>query len=93
MTVVADQMEVPRMPIRRLEPGTAFAEIDLAGDAGVDHPLQRAVDRGAADAGLLAAHEIEQIVGAEVAFLLRKILRIWSRLLERLPPAGRRLEV
>ena len=40
---------------------------------GVDHPLQRAVDGGAADAGMLAAYEVEEIVGAEVAFLLEEV--------------------
>ena len=48
---LADEMEVARMPVRVLEPEPAFAEVHLAGDAGVHHPLQRAVDGGAADAG------------------------------------------
>ena len=52
---LADQMEVARVPVRGLEAEAPFAEIDLAGDAGVDHPLQRAVDGGAADAGDLRA--------------------------------------
>ena len=70
----ADEMKVARMAVGRLEPRAAFAEIDLAGDAGVDHPLQRAVDGGAADARVLAADEIEQIVGAEVTFLAQEDL-------------------
>ena len=65
-------MKVARVAVRRLEARTAFAEIDLAGDAGVDHPLQRAVDGGAADAGVLAADEIEQIVRAEMTFLTQE---------------------
>ena len=65
-------MEVARVPVRRLEARAAFAEVDLARDAGVDHPLQRAVHGRAADAGVLAAHEIEQIVGAEMAFLAQE---------------------
>ena len=72
MTVVANEMEVPWMSERRLVPGTAFTEIHLAGDAGFDHPLQRAVDRRAPDAGRLTTYEIEQIVGAQVAFLLEE---------------------
>src|SRR5436190_24098185 len=65
-------MEVPRVPVRVLEAETAFAEIDFAGDAGVHHPLQRAVDGGAADAVVVLANKIEQIVGAQVAFLAQK---------------------
>ena len=38
----------------------------------IDHPLQRAVDGGAADAGMLAADEIEEVVRAEVTFLLQE---------------------
>ena len=59
-------MKVPRVPVRMLEAEPALAEVDLAGDARVDHPLQRAVDGGAADPLILAADEIDQIVGAEV---------------------------
>src|SRR5262249_50827636 len=61
--------KVARMPVRRLEPRSAFAEVDLARDAGVDHPLQRPVDGGAADAAILAPHAIEEVVRAEMAFL------------------------
>ena len=62
-------MEVPRVTIRRLETRAAVAEVDLARDAGVDHPLQRAVHGGAADARVLAADEIAQVVRAQMAFL------------------------
>ena len=86
---LADQMKVPRVPVRVLEPEAALAEVDLARDARVDHPLQRAVDRGAADALVLAARDVEEIVGAEVPSCLRNTLRMRSRLLDRLPPAGR----
>ena len=72
MTDLADEMEVARMAVRRLETRAAFAEIDFARDVRVDHPLQRAVDGGAADAGMAGADEGEQIVGAEVAFLLKE---------------------
>ena len=57
------------MPVRVLEAEAAFAEIDLAGDSRIHHPLQRAVDRGAADAAIFLADEIDEIVGAEMSFL------------------------
>ena len=66
---LADQMEVPGMPVGMLEAEPAFAEVDLAGDAGVDHPLQRAVDGRAADSLILASDEVDEIVGGEVALL------------------------
>ena len=62
-------MKVPRLAVGVLEAEPAFAEVDLAGDAGVHHPLQRAVDGGAADAMVFALDEIDQIVGAEVPLL------------------------
>ena len=57
------------MAVRVLEPEAALAEVDLAGDARVDHPLQRAVDGGPADALVLLAHQVDEVVGAQVAFL------------------------
>ena len=65
-------MKVARLPVGMLEAEAAFAEIDFAGDARVDHPLQRAVDGRAADAVIFAADEIDQIVGAEMAFLAQE---------------------
>ena len=65
-------MEVPRVPVRVLEPEPALAEVDLAGDAGVHHPLERAVDGRAADPLILAADEIDEIVGAEVSLLAQE---------------------
>ncbi len=62
-------MEMPRMAIRRLETRSAVAEVHLARDAGADHPLQGAVDGGAADARILVADEIAQIVRAQMALL------------------------
>ena len=50
MTALANEMEVTRLAVRMLEAEPALAEVDLARDAGVDHPLQCAVDGGAADA-------------------------------------------
>ena len=58
-----------RVPVRVLEAEPAFAEVDLAGDARVHHPLQRAVDGRAADAAIFLADEIDEVVGAEVPFL------------------------
>ena len=49
VAALADQMKVARMPVGVLEAEAAFAEIDLPRDARVDHPLQGAVDRRAAD--------------------------------------------
>ena len=72
MTVVANQVEVPGMSVRRLVARAAFAEIDLAGDPRFDHPLQRAIDGRPADSRRLTTHEIEQIVGAQVTFLLEE---------------------
>ena len=72
MAGLADQVEVPRLPVRVLEPEAPLAEIDLAGDAGVDHPLQRAVDGRAADAMVFLADQIDEIVGAEVTFLTQE---------------------
>ena len=69
---LADQVKVTRMAVRVLEAKTALAEIDLARDAGIDHPLQGAVDRGAADPLILAADEIDEVVGGEVAFLAQE---------------------
>ena len=58
-----------RVPVRVLEAEPALAEIHLARDARVHHPLQRAVDGGAADALVLAADQIDEVVGAEVSLL------------------------
>ena len=66
---LADQVKVARMAVGVLEAEPAFAEIDLAGDARLHHPLQRAVDRGAADPLIFALDQVDQIVGAEVSLL------------------------
>jgi len=65
---------VPRMAVRRLVPRTSLAEIHLAGNAGTDHPLERPVDRRAADAGRFAVDDVHEIVGAEMTFLAQKDL-------------------
>ena len=67
-----DQVEVPRVPVGRLEPRASFAEVHLAGESLVHHPLQRAIHRGAADSRILAVHEADEIVGAQMAFLLKE---------------------
>ena len=66
---LADQMEVPGMPVRMLEPEAALAEIDFPGNPGVDHPLERPVDSRAADPLILALDQIDQIVGCQVTLL------------------------
>ena len=65
-------MEVARVPIRVLEPESSLAEVHLAGDAGVHHPLQRAVDGGSADAVIFVPDELDQIVRAQVSFLAQE---------------------
>src|SRR5262245_20427934 len=69
MTGLADQVKVPRLAVRMLETEPALAEINLAGDTGVDHPLQRSVDGGAADSLVFAPDQIDQVVGAQVSLL------------------------
>src|SRR5258707_287270 len=70
----ADQVKVTRMAIRRLEARAPLAEVNLPGDAGVDHPLQRAVDGRPSDARGLAVDALEQIVGADVPLLAEEHL-------------------
>ena len=66
---LADEMKVPRMAIGMLEAEAAFAKIHLARDARLLHPLERAVDGGAADFLVFAPDEIVEIVGGEVPLL------------------------
>ena len=68
----ADEMKMARMAIGGLEPRSSFPEIDFARDAGVDHPLQRAVDGGAANSGILAMYEVAEIVRAQMPFAAQK---------------------
>ena len=65
-------MEMPGLPVGVLEPESALTKIHFAGDAGVDHPLQRAIHRCPADAMVVVPNEIDQVVGAEVSFLAEK---------------------
>jgi hypothetical protein len=52
-----------------LETETTLAEIHFSSNASVHHPLQRAVDGGAADSVVFVADEIDEIVGAEMSLL------------------------
>ena len=69
MTALANQMKVARLPVRMLEPKTSLTEVDLAGDARIDHPLERAVNGGATNTMIVAPYEIDEVVGAEMPFL------------------------
>src|SRR5256885_9269039 len=60
MALRADEMKMARVPVRRLVPRSTVAEIDLARDVGLDHPLERPVDGGASDTRFLPAHDVEQ---------------------------------
>src|SRR5262249_25994628 len=66
---VADEKETTRVPVGRFEAEATIAKVDLAREAGVDHPLERAVDGRAADSGRVAVHERNEIVGADVSLL------------------------
>jgi hypothetical protein len=63
---------VLRTPIRGLEPRSSFAKVDLAGYAGANHPLQGSVHRGSANARVLAADKVAQIVGTQMALLTKE---------------------
>jgi hypothetical protein len=67
---LADEMKMTRVTVRMLEPESPFAEIDLAGDAGVHHPLEGPVDGGPADTMILAPDQVHEVVGAQMPFLL-----------------------
>src|SRR4029450_12103179 len=69
---LADEMKVARMPVRVLEAEPALAKIDLARDARLFHPLQRAVDGGAADFLIFPLDQVVQIVGSQMSFLVEK---------------------
>ena len=76
---LADEMEVPRMPVRMFEAESPFAEVYFARDPGVDHPLQRAVDGRTAHARrrdrrigsrrLFASNQFDEIVGGQMSLL------------------------
>jgi hypothetical protein len=60
------------MPVRVLKPELPPAEVHPAGNARLDHPLQRAVDRRAADTPVVPANERDQLVGGQVPALAQK---------------------
>src|SRR5207244_13302371 len=68
-------IKVARVPVCMLVPRSAFAEIDLAGDASLDHPLESAVDGSAANAGMRTPDEIVQIVRAQVPLLAQEYIQ------------------
>jgi hypothetical protein len=72
MAHVANEMEMSGMTVGRFEPGTTFAEIDLAGDSGVDHPLQRPVNGGATDPRVFFVDQVAQIICAQMTLLAQK---------------------
>ena len=72
MALVADEMKMPWMPVRGFEARSPLAEINLAGDPGVYHPLQRAVDGGATDPWVLFVDEITEIVRTQMTLLAQK---------------------
>src|SRR5262245_34030354 len=72
MTALADQVEVARLAVGVFEAESPLAEIHLSGDTRVDHPLQRAIDRRATDSMIFVPEEINEVVGAEVAFLTQE---------------------
>ena len=72
MAGLADQVKVTRLTIRMLEPEATFAEVDLACNAGVHHPLQGSVDGGAADPLIFATDQIDQVVSAEMPLLTQE---------------------
>ena len=57
------------MAIGVLEPESSLAKIDLARDAGLDHPLQGAVDGGPTDPVVVAAHDVDEIIRAQMSRL------------------------
>src|SRR5687768_14011809 len=65
-------MEVARLPVGLFEAEPSLPEIDLAGDAGIHHPLQGSIDRRPADAVILRADHVHQFVGGEMSVLPEK---------------------
>jgi hypothetical protein len=74
-TARADEMKMPRVTVSRLEAGASFAEVDFPGNAGADHPLQRAIHRGTGDTRRLAADALEEIVRADVSLLAEEYVQ------------------
>src|SRR5262249_20115378 len=69
ITGLASEVIVPRMAVGVLEAKASLAEVDVAGAARFHHPLQGAVDGGAADPLVFASNEVEEVVRAQVSLL------------------------
>jgi len=65
-------MEMAGLTVSLFEAEPPFTEVDLAGNAGLDHPLQSAVDGGAADAAVFLPHQVHEVIGAEVPLLTKE---------------------
>src|SRR5688572_19827862 len=57
------------MSVGVFEPKPTLTEINLAGNARFHHPLQRAINGGAADPVIFALDQVNEVVGAEVSLL------------------------
>src|SRR3954462_2917392 len=64
----------PRSPLFPYTTLFRSAEVDLARDAGADHPLQRAIHGRAADTGGFAPHLVDEVVGADMPLLTKEHL-------------------
>jgi len=63
---------MPRVARGRLKTEPSFAEIHFPRDARFFHPLERAVDRGAADAMVVFPDEVNEVVSAQMPGLAEK---------------------
>ena len=62
-------MEVTRLAVGMLESEAPLAEVNLARNARVHHPLQGAVDSGPTDLLIFPANQVDKVVRTEVPFL------------------------
>ena len=85
---LADQMEVTGLTVGMLEPESPFAEVHLAGNARIDHPLERAINRGTTDPVIVPPDQINEVVSTEMPFLPQEDVDNLLPLAERLPPVG-----
>src|SRR5215216_8029933 len=65
-------MKVAWLPIGMLETEATFTEVNFAGDTGIDHPLEGAINGRPADALIFAPADVDEVVGAEVPLLAEK---------------------
>ena len=66
---LADEVEVRRVTVRVLEADNALDRLDASCEAGLGHPLQRAIDGRAADVPIVAPNHLDEVVRAEVSFV------------------------